>query len=338
MLRGVDLSEYQAPAKINYDVLVKLINFVILRVGYTGYGTGESLNADSAFAAHYAAFLKRNIPIGVYWYSCANTKAEGVAEARKVLELIKGKTIKYPIFWDTEDNRHQRPSTRQAVTDAAKGFCETIQAAGYKTGIYASTSWLLSEIDMSQLTAYETWVAHYGVDKPGYTGKFGIWQYTSTGHLDGYDGNLDLNYDYIDYAPKPVPVPAPNPVPVTNIFIYIVKAGDTLSAIASKYKTTVQSLATLNGIKNVNLILVGQVLKLSAVAPKPLPIVVPKPTPVATINIGSRVKITGTHYATSQKIPWWVKLKTHTVAEIMGSKVLLKEINSWVNKTDLKRV
>lgn len=43
---------------------------------------------------------------------------------------------------------------------------------------------------------------------------------------------------------------------------YTVKKGDTLSAIAKKYNTTVSELAKLNNIKNVNIINVGQVLKL----------------------------------------------------------------------------
>lgn len=43
---------------------------------------------------------------------------------------------------------------------------------------------------------------------------------------------------------------------------YIVRSGDTLSAIAAKYGTTVNKLAALNGIKNPNLIYTGQKLKL----------------------------------------------------------------------------
>ena len=39
---------------------------------------------------------------------------------------------------------------------------------------------------------------------------------------------------------------------------YIVKKGDTLSAIASKYNTTYMALASLNNIKDTNLIYVGQ--------------------------------------------------------------------------------
>lgn len=43
---------------------------------------------------------------------------------------------------------------------------------------------------------------------------------------------------------------------------YVVKAGDTLSKIAKKYDTNVNRLASLNGIKNKNLIHVGQIIKL----------------------------------------------------------------------------
>ena len=43
---------------------------------------------------------------------------------------------------------------------------------------------------------------------------------------------------------------------------YTVKRGDTLSAIAKKYGTTVKAIAAKNGIKNVNLIYVGQKLKI----------------------------------------------------------------------------
>ena len=43
---------------------------------------------------------------------------------------------------------------------------------------------------------------------------------------------------------------------------YIVKSGDTLSGIATKYKTTVSSLVSLNGIKNPNLIYVNQKLRI----------------------------------------------------------------------------
>ena len=54
---------------------------------------------------------------------------------------------------------------------------------------------------------------------------------------------------------------------------------------------------------------------------------------------GSKVKITGSTYATGQSIPGWVKNGTHTVSEISGEKALLGAnggICSWVLTKDLK--
>lgn len=53
---------------------------------------------------------------------------------------------------------------------------------------------------------------------------------------------------------------------VTTAASYTVKAGDTLSAIAAKYGTTYQALASTNSISNSNDIYVGQVIKVSATA------------------------------------------------------------------------
>ena len=57
---------------------------------------------------------------------------------------------------------------------------------------------------------------------------------------------------------------------------------------------------------------------------------------LTTVKAGDTVKITGSKYATGQNIPFWVKLKSHTVKSISGNKALLKEINSWVYIADLK--
>lgn len=48
---------------------------------------------------------------------------------------------------------------------------------------------------------------------------------------------------------------------------YTVVKGDTLTAIAKKYNTTVNNLVQLNGIKNPDYIVIGQVLRLTASAP-----------------------------------------------------------------------
>ena len=59
-----------------------------------------------------------------------------------------------------------------------------------------------------------------------------------------------------------------------------------------------------------------------------------KPKP--TLRVGSKVKITGTRYATGQVIPTWVKKRTHTVQQITKDRVLLKEIQSWVYRKDVE--
>lgn len=57
---------------------------------------------------------------------------------------------------------------------------------------------------------------------------------------------------------------------------------------------------------------------------------------LTTVKAGDTVKIIGSKYATGQNIPFWVKLKSHTVKSISGNRALLKEINSWVYIADLK--
>lgn len=58
------------------------------------------------------------------------------------------------------------------------------------------------------------------------------------------------------------------------------------------------------------------------------------PTP---LRVGDKVRTTGTHYATGQKIPAWVKLRTYTIQKINGNRALLHPIVSWVYLNELKR-
>lgn len=58
--------------------------------------------------------------------------------------------------------------------------------------------------------------------------------------------------------------PSSSSTAATTAGTYTVKAGDTLSAIASRYSTSSSTLASLNSLSNPNLIYVGQVLKVSS--------------------------------------------------------------------------
>lgn len=56
---------------------------------------------------------------------------------------------------------------------------------------------------------------------------------------------------------------------------------------------------------------------------------------------GAKVRIVGNNYATGQKVPQWVKDKTHVISKVSGEKALLGAnggINSWVYIKDLSLV
>ena len=48
---------------------------------------------------------------------------------------------------------------------------------------------------MSKLSKYKVWVAQY-YNRVTYTGKYQCWQYTSSGHVDGINTKVDMNYWY----------------------------------------------------------------------------------------------------------------------------------------------
>lgn len=196
---GIDISAWQEPGKINYDLLAEEIQFAILRAGFTGHGTGSSYHEDQYFNRHYEEFSKRGIPLGAYWYSCADMVEEGIAEAKACLKAVQNKQLAYPIFFDTEDNFYQRKASPAALTDATIAFCQTIEEAGYYVGIYASADWFKNELQLDRLTAYDKWVANWQVTKPNFEGPYGLWQFTSSIQLSGYAGRLDGNYAYKDY-------------------------------------------------------------------------------------------------------------------------------------------
>lgn len=70
--------------------------------------------------------------------------------------------------------------------------------------------------------------------------------------------------------------------------VYVVKAGDTLSAIARQYKTTVAAIQNLNGISD-HMIYAGQSLKVSGTATPPPTATAPPSTPAASTSETYRV-------------------------------------------------
>lgn len=264
MNNGIDVSKWQGNIdwkKVKSDG----VEFAIIRAGY-GRATKQK---DPKFEANYAGCKANNIPCGVYWYSYAKSADEARKEAATCLSVIKGKQFEYPIYFDIEESS-QFALGKAAVTEIAKAFLEEVEKAGYWVGLYMSKSPLESYISEEVRKRYAVWVAHYA-QKTTYSGQYGIWQKSSEGKIDGISGNVDIDEGYIDY-PKLIKEKGLNgfgkttaattskpTAPVkTNEVYYTVKRGDTLSAIAKRYGSTVSKIASDNGIKNVNIIYVGQ--------------------------------------------------------------------------------
>lgn len=82
---------------------------------------------------------------------------------------------------------------------------------------------------------------------------------------------------------------APIQAPATGT--YTVRSGDTLSSIASKFGTSYQTLASLNGIANPNLIYVGQVLRVDGPASAG--------SVYYTVRVGDNLSAIASRYGTS---------------------------------------
>ena len=199
---GIDVSKYQ----LNIDwnaVKAAGIEFAIIRVGYRGYGSGV-LVEDPYFKQNIRGATAAGLKVGVYIFSQAVNTAEAVEEASLCLNAVKGYHLAYPIFFDTEYSTSRRDGradwlSKDARTTIAKAFCETIQNAGYNAGIYASASWFTGQLHYSQISQYDIWVAHYGVDKPAFAYHYDIWQYTGSGTCAGVPGAVDMNIGYTAY-------------------------------------------------------------------------------------------------------------------------------------------
>ena len=142
-----------------------------------------------------------NIPYGVYLYSYALTKKDAKSEADHALRLLKGHKPEYGIWFDMEDadgykKKYGMPSNSTLV-DICATFCDKMIENEYQTGIYASLSWFKNQLNSDKLDRYDKWVAQWA-ENCTYEQDHKMWQYTSTGIIDGIEGNTDLNIMYIE--------------------------------------------------------------------------------------------------------------------------------------------
>lgn len=272
--KGPDISSWQGD--IDIKTLSSQVDFFIFR-GYAGSSKDSKVDRNVNLA------IASGKPYGLYIYSYALNVAQAREEAQRMIALANSYSVK-PAFLviDMEDAdgykaRYGMPSN-QTLKEICTAECEVFENAGYYAMIYASSSWFNGKL--AGLNRFDKWVAHWPVGSNGAqkgnatssdgenANNCGIWQFTSEGTLNGYNGRLDMNYAYKDFVLNKNGNTNPTPVIVeksnnTSSSTYTVVAGDTLSGIAARYGTTVDNLVALNGIANPNKIYVGQVLKIN---------------------------------------------------------------------------
>ena len=197
---GVDVSKYQK--NIDWEQIKKAgVSFVIVRIGYRGYGASGALVLDPMFEEHFTNVKNAGLKVGVYFFSQATTEEEAKEEAFACAYVLNGRKLDYPIFFDTEASGASGGSGRadglgmEDRTKCAIAFCEEVKAQGYKPGVYASTLWYRKRVNLNSLKKYTIWNAHYGVASSPI--DCALWQGTCTARLPGYKGDLDVNISYI---------------------------------------------------------------------------------------------------------------------------------------------
>ena len=191
--QGIDVSFWQN--EIDWEkVAADGIDYAIIRAGYGRYASQFDVRfAENAQKAHEAG-----VDIGVYWYSYADTPEAAVQEAEACYEVIKDLRFEYPVYFDIEDPSiaDKSPQELSAITEA---FCSTLESKGYYVGITSYSNFLTYKLLPELFTRYDVWVAHYGVMRPSFGSHYGMWQYSSSGSVEGISTKVDMDYAYTAY-------------------------------------------------------------------------------------------------------------------------------------------
>lgn len=212
---GIDVSRHQGV--IDWaKVKAAGVDFAILRCGYGTDGT------DGQFRANVEGCKKNNIPFGIYLYSYGWDAEVARDEANWTLQVlsdagVKPSDLKLPVYYDLEntvgnkdhpdygkpagvDGNNQYHVIKNNATFAAmaNAFCSTIESAGYQPGVYANLNWWRTYLTDKSFNSWDRWVAQY-YNECTYQGTYSLWQYSSSGAIDGISGYVDLNYCYASF-------------------------------------------------------------------------------------------------------------------------------------------
>ena len=190
LYEGIDVSVYQGA--IDWARVARSgIRFAMVRAG-----SGE--RTDSRAAENARGINAQGIVLGLYWFSYATSVQGAINEAKRLIGFARTYDVRYPLAWDFEEDSVRYATTqgvtatKSLVTQMAEAFCQTVYAAGYQAMLYTNLNFLSNYLDLSAITApVRLWLARWGASAPGTEPM--IWQYSSTGRVDGIAGEVDLN-------------------------------------------------------------------------------------------------------------------------------------------------
>lgn len=266
-MKLIDVSHWQG----NIDfakVRANGIEGVIIKAG----GSDAGFYKDSMFETNYSRAKQAGLHVGAYYFVGPGCKTanDGLADAKRFEAMLAGKQFDLPVYMDVE----APPAGYKAgVTDSVIAFGDYLEKRGYFVGVYGSDiSGFKERMDLDRVKRFTLWVARYG-SQPKYATGWDIWQYTSTGYINGIGGHVDIDECRRDfpsiiksigrngYGAAPKPTPAPKPAPAPSVQYYTIVRGDTLTKIARKFGTTVNQLVAWNGIKDKNKIYAGDKIR-----------------------------------------------------------------------------
>ena len=188
---GIDVSRWEKEIDFN-KVKAAGCDFVIMRLG--GYDDGE-LYTDRCYVQNLKNAKAAGLKIGIYWHAEESTKEEVLASTKYLLGVLNGEKLDFPIAYDWEDfaNFESYKMNIQDLNDCYHVFEGELGAAGYETSIYGSKNFMYSI--WKDKGDQPVWLAHYTSDTD-YTGKYYMWQQTSTGTIDGITTACDFNVLY----------------------------------------------------------------------------------------------------------------------------------------------
>lgn len=189
---GIDVSGWQG--KIDWTAVKAAgVEFAFIRLGYQTEFGGE-YHLDRYFHANIQAANTLQLPVGVYFYSYADSHSTVDAQVAWIKDQIKDYYVELGVAFDWENWRefNQANLSFRSLNQLATQFITSFESAGYRSLLYSSKNYL----DLIwEPNNHPVWLAQY-YHQPTYAGDFQIWQMSDSGQVPGINGNVDLDIMY----------------------------------------------------------------------------------------------------------------------------------------------